>query len=226
MSLAIKHATLASRLYEILITPFVFVGFLLVTRWWVFALMAVICVTMWATGVMQFAMPKIAEFKDELIIGCLCICFLWFVATLLSIFDYYRFRGWTHSPGQDPLASRTREFLIKLIGDQPEEALKLLDTRIQDRCRGNLREWRNELGSATTVVDADQLGTVDEVIFRAALSKMKDRSLANDEIFFAIPLIETLKIPEGGSMKIALFLMRPEICDDIQDFGVLEVARP
>jgi hypothetical protein len=226
MALVIKHSTLTSRLYEILITPFVFIGFGLFTRWWVFALLAVICVTLWATGAMQFAVPKIAEFKEELIIGSLCICFLWIVATMLSIFDYFRFRGWTHAPGPQPLTSRAEEFLAKLVGDQSEDASRILDTQLRDKYRGYLRDWRHELGAATTVVNADQLSTVDEMIFRATLAKMKDMSLAKNDVFLAIPVIETLDIPVGGPMKIALFLMRPEICDDIQDFRVLEIARP
>lgn len=112
------------------------------------------------------------------------------------------------------------------MSDKPADAANFLDMRVRNKCREQIGDWSRALRAVAIVVDANQLGTVDEMIFRGALLQMGDISLAKDEIFLAIPFIEALDVPVGGAMKIALFLMRPEFCDDIQDFRVLEMDRP
>lgn len=228
MALTVKHATLSTRLYDILLTPFFFVAAIFVLDWWVFALLAFICLGLWLTGSMQFDLPPWAEIKEELIIGGLLIGFLWIVATFLTIFDHLRFKGWTHCETSGETTARAEGFLDALVQGKNDDAAVFLDGKLKSSpaLSDRFADWRKQLGTATEIVKAEQLSTTDYVVFCTALPVLKKKSLDRDQIFLLVSLIEGIDVPVGAPMKVALFSMRPDFSNDFQDFEVLEIPRP
>lgn len=225
MALTVKHATLPLRLFEIFMTPFAFMGVRLVMRWWVFVAIGIICTGLWLTGAMQLALPRTAD----VIIGILTVCFLWFVATLLTILDHFRFQGYTYA-ASDPLAvASARKFLDALFKRSRADPNSFFSTEAKQKDSEALKRfanWRKELGDCSTVVDATELCTTDDVLFRAALQKIKHLDLEKDEVLLLVPLVSDLDLPVGASMKLASFLIRPAFGPDIEYFEVLSLPRP
>lgn len=148
--------------------------------------------------------------KNQLIIGGLCICFLWFVAIILTVFDHFRFRDWTHDPGPQSLTSVAKESLNSLTRNDPEKAAKYLDAGVREKSRDSLSDWHLKFCDAVTAVKTADLGTVDEVMFRAVLPRLRDLSLNPDEVLVLTPMVDSLSIAVGAPMKIALLRMQPE----------------
>lgn len=181
MSLVAKNVTLASFLWTILITPFVFflAGCYLK---WRYSLVAIIG---FGVACLLGAPVDLSWFNQEnLIVFCCITLFLWAIATLLSVFDQFRYQGWECCATNSPSANIVAAFVTALLKADFGAAYEICSDTFKSH--SNLHQFQESaqaaldtLGIHPSVMPLNRPGTFELPILAGNLGLLNSVAASN-----------------------------------------------
>lgn len=155
--------------------------------------------------------------------------FLWVLSGVLTIADHIRFDGWTDEgpKGAVQFASSFCNALIDGNDDVAAEMAASFLTKNTAEFRTRVQSIRSELGDAKTLVSAEELETVDHVLFRALVPNLRQQELALSDFVAFVPVVRDPNVPVGSPIKvIQLSITSPFGNFEVIDTKVVETSRP
>ncbi|MBT5019627.1 hypothetical protein OAF98_00090 [Planctomicrobium sp.] len=228
MAFVVQRATLFLHLKLALLTPFdATIGVMFVYR----RRLILFCVTTYfliEAGLIPIQLPEWEAVLETLIIAACIAIPLMIIGAFLTAYDHLRFGGWTDC-GPEQQTTIAEEFITLLVEENFSDArefVHLKNAQTEAEIYSKLQRWNQLFENDLTMVRSEDIGTVDHVFFREAVQYLKQRNILSNCYLVMVPMIETLNLPVGSPMKLAMCMIEPASHRPISGFAVVAVCRP
>ncbi len=229
MAILAQKATLMAHVTIVASTPFNFLfAFVWIRRFRLLLILLVVGI-LFASGLIDIDLPAWADVKEKVIIGSGTVVVLWVLGGLLTVVDHIRFDGWTDD-GPDGAIHFAHSYCDAILkGNAATAAEMCAPSMAKDSTDFSIQldAILKEIGDARVPVTAEDLGTVDHVLFRLLIPYLNQIKPAPSEFVAFVPVVPDSDVPVGSPISvIQLLIAAPFGKFEVAETSVASLIRP